>query len=179
MPSRRLHWPQLGETPMVLFETSQSVVFREAYPEDAPTLAQLHKSAFERDWSAGEFDKLLRANGTFAIMARRKPVLSTWRDVGFVLVREAAKEAEILTIGVEPASRKRGIGRRLLDEAGRRLYADRVNVLFLEVDEANQSAVGLYRTFGFRVVGERTGYYRASGERGESGMALVMRCDLR
>jgi len=163
----------------MLFETSQSVVFRPAFPEDAPVLAQLHKSAFARDWSSGEFDRLLRGPGAFAVLARRKPVFGAWRDVGFVLVREAGDEAEILTIAVDPANRNRGIGRRLLDEAGRRLYADRVSSLFLEVDEANAGAVSLYRKFGFHVVGNRKGYYPEAGEGGDSGMALVMRCELR
>ena len=49
--------------------------------------------------------------------------------------------------------------------------------MFLEVDEGNNAALGLYRKLGFRKVAERKGYY-AAGD-GQKSTALVMRLDLR
>ena len=64
-----------------------------------------------------------------------------------------------------------------MEDALRRLYRDGVATCFLEVDQANEPAMGLYRSLGFAVIGERKGYYQASGPGG--GTALVMRVQLR
>jgi ribosomal-protein-alanine N-acetyltransferase len=97
--------------------------------------------------------------------------------VGFVLVRVAADEAEILTIAVKRNARGRGYGRRLIEEALRRLYRDRVAACFLEVNRSNTAAVRLYRSLGFVVAGERQRYYSEGGD-GDT-TALVMRLQLR
>lgn len=49
--------------------------------------------------------------------------------------------------------------------------------MFLEVDNANTSAVGLYRKLGFKTVAERKAYYTARD--GSKSTALVMRRDFR
>jgi ribosomal-protein-alanine N-acetyltransferase len=48
--------------------------------------------------------------------------------------------------------------------------------MFLEVEDANRSAIGLYQTLGFIEVGRREGYYPKPS--GEAATALVMRRDL-
>ena len=90
------------------------------------------------------------------------------------MIRSTGEEAEVLTLAVSARQRRRGIGRRLMDEALRRLYHDRVPVLFLEVDETNAAARALYARTGFRVVGRRRDYYGS----GTGAAAVVMRADL-
>ena len=105
------------------------------------------------------------------------PIFSGRRLVGFVLVRVAADEAEILTIAVRPRDRRRGYGRMLMEEALRRLYRNGAAACFLEVDRGNGAAIALYRSLGYQPAGERKNYYRGGGA-GE-GTALVMRVQLR
>jgi ribosomal-protein-alanine N-acetyltransferase len=153
------------------------VFIEDAKPGDADALAEIHADAFARPWSAEDFAGLMRGNGVFALVLRRDSPIRGRRALGFVIVRSAADEAEILTIGVRGAGRRRGYGRMLMDEALRRLYRDRLASCFLEVDEANEPALGLYRKLGFAKVGSRKGYYQAAG--GEARTALVMRLQLR
>jgi [ribosomal protein S18]-alanine N-acetyltransferase len=145
--------------------------------EDADSLADIHADAFARAWSADEFAALAADPGVFALGLRRHSIFWPPRLVGFVLVRAAAEEAEILTIAVKTASRGRGLGRLLMDEALRRLYREGTESCFLEVDRDNPAAVGLYRSLGFETVGERKGYYYRLD--GPAGAALVMRLKLR
>ena len=143
---------------------------------DGATLERLHREDFSRPWSAAEFEGLLGQPTVFGFLAvpDGRP---RGEAVGFVLARLAAGEAEIITVAVQRAHRRQGLGRRLMDAVLRELHAHRAEALFLEVDEINAPAVALYRALGFREVGRREGYYQhASGPR--TG-ALVMRRDLR
>ncbi len=79
---------------------------------------------------------------------------------GFVLVRIAADEAEVLTFCVANGARRRGLGATLLDAACN-IARDRGGVqMFLEVSEGNPGAFALYQKRGFSVVGRRAAYYR-------------------
>lgn len=157
--------------------------------DDAEALSRLHALAFDAPgggWGAGEFASLLAQSAVFGHRAVRPapgplahpfqvfgaPAIRATPDArGFVLLREAAGEAEVLTIAVHPAWQGRGVGRLLMDAALRELYARRAEALFLEVDEGNAPALALYRRLGFAQVGRREGYYGGAA-------ALTMRLDL-
>ncbi|NMG40416.1 ribosomal protein S18-alanine N-acetyltransferase [Chelativorans sp. ZYF759] len=141
----------------------------------ADALATLHQDAFSRPWSETEFAALIAqeaVSGFIAIEIGR----AADPPAGFVLMRMAADEAEILTIAVAQAHRGRGIGWALMDAALRQMHADRMARVFLEVDEGNRAAIALYRRLGFTEVGRRPSYYAA--EEAGSGNALIMRRDL-
>ena len=144
---------------------------------DAEQLGEIHAAAFARTWSAHDFALLLAERNVIGLGLRRRSWFRGNRIVGFVLVRIAADEAEILTIAVHPYERRRGFGRLLMEEALRRLYRERVASCFLEVDRANAAAVGLYAALGYQVVGERKSYYGSSPS--GDGTALVMRVQVR
>lgn len=154
------------------------LVFEEAWSEDTERLASIHAAGFPgAAWSASDLAALLREESVFGVVARRANAFGTRSAVGFVLVRVAADEAEILTIAVAASHRRRGVGRALIEEAMRRLYRDRVACLFLEVDAGNAAALALYHRLRFEKVGERKGYYAHGTVPGAT--ALVMRADLR
>ncbi len=153
------------------------LIVDEATVADVAVMSTIHGAAFHRSWSDDEIAALLRDESILALVARRSSLFSAQRPVGFVIARKAADEAEVLTIAVLPDKQRRGIGRVLVENLLRRLYADRIAELFLEVDVANVAAVALYRRLGFREIGERTGYYR--DPTGNRSAALVMRRDLR
>ena len=79
--------------------------------------------------------------------------------VGWAGVRVVGVSAEILTVGVVPAARRRGIGRllvaALVEEARRRGATE----AFLEVRVDNDAARTLYAGLGWADVGRRRGYY--------------------
>lgn len=157
--------------------TPMPKVIEEAVDEDVGTLSEIHGRCFARVWSEDEISALASGAGVFILVARRASPFGTRRPLGFAILRVAADEAEVLTIAVDPSHRGRGYGRLLMEAATRRLYADRVEALFLEVDAANRPAVALYEALGFKSVGKRKGYYAEAED--SDGVALVMRCDLR
>ena len=91
---------------------------------------------------------------------------------GFILVRIAADESEVLTIGVVPEERKRGVGTELMTEAAKMAASQGAVCLFLEVGRQNIAARRLYGKLGFEQVGTRGHYYRRGGAPTEDACVL-------
>lgn len=145
--------------------------------DDSRAMADIHEKSFARPWSTEEIAALMEDHRIVQAIALRRRVGRGDRLLGFVMMRAAGGEAEILTIAVASGARRRGYGRRLMEEAGRRAYRDRAEALFLEVDQSNRGAIALYRSLGYETVAERARYYQ--GAPGGPGTALVMRLSLR
>lgn len=126
--------------------------------EELPALAALHAAAFPADpWDAKSLARLAALPGALCLVAGRPPA-------GFLLARAAADEAEVLTLAVSPAFRRRGLGGGLLAGLAGRLAALGCRRLFLEVAADNAAARALYGRAGFTEVGRRAGYYQPPGD---------------
>jgi len=140
---------------------------RPATRADGAALAQAHAAAFDEPWSADDILRFASDRGGFALVAEDGEALA-----GFILCRQMAGEAEVLTLAVRPEARRRGIGRALL-EAALALSTPTSSAMFLEVAADNPGAIALYQGAGFSVVGRRASYY---GRRDAPSVdALVMR----
>lgn len=146
-----------------------------ARPADFDTLEEIHAASFIAPWSADEQAALNEQPNVTTFVARRGTATASRRPVGFITVRRAADEAEVLTMAVHPRHRRAGVGRLLLEAALRHLYAERVSEVFLEVDPENDAALALYRRAGFEAVGERPDYYATANGRRK---AITMRLHL-
>jgi ribosomal-protein-alanine N-acetyltransferase len=129
---------------------------------DAARCAELERQLFPGDdpWSERAFRDELRM-GHHYLAARDGETLVGYAGIAFVASPPNA-EAEIHTIGVDPAYQRRGIGRELLH--GLLVVADAAAAtVFLEVRTDNDAARALYEAAGFMVVGLRKRYYQPSG----------------
>jgi ribosomal-protein-alanine N-acetyltransferase len=135
---------------------------------DAGPCADLHATSFAHSWPAPEFEALLADSACICDGMGEKGAVAA-----FILSRRAVDEAEVLTVVVDPSSRRTGCGQRLLGAHLARLASLGVARVFLEVEEGNVAALALYRRFGFSTEGRRKNYYaKADGSRGD---ALLMR----
>ncbi len=139
---------------------------RKAAPGEETALFALHAAATVDGWNAQSFASFVQSPGTFVLVHD---------DDGLIVVRMAAGEAEILTVGVLPAARRKGIGGALVRAAAGHAAARNCKDLFLEVGIENQAARALYTSLGFRQVGYRKAYYPKPGAPPED--ALVMKAD--
>jgi ribosomal-protein-alanine N-acetyltransferase len=126
----------------------------------ADLLAELHGACFAETggetWDARAFSDLLAMPGARAWTATAED----GAPAGFVLSRLAADEVEIITIGVVPAARRRGIARDLLARALAKAADEGAATAHLEVADDNTSARRFYRALGFAETGRRPGYYK-------------------
>lgn len=130
----------------------------------AEPLSLMHAACFPDDpWDASAFAQILALHGVFGYVA--------WLDAaplheipsGFVIARDLGGEAEILTVGVLPGMRRRGLGRSLLGAVVAQAGARRCFSVVLEVAADNAAARRLYEATGFVRVGMRPRYYRRGG----------------
>jgi ribosomal-protein-alanine N-acetyltransferase len=132
------------------------------------TMAALHAQCFDvpRPWSAPEIAQILQGPHAFAIQ----------ESAGFLLGRAVAGEAEILTLAVNPAARRQGIGRNLVQRFLVHAKERNAQTAFLEVAANNTAAIALYLVCGFCLSGLRRSYYQ--GPSGQNLDAIVMSCPL-
>ena len=136
--------------------------FEKITPAFADVLASLHQACFEKAWDKNAFLSLLCLPTTVGLV----------NDKGFILCSVCGDEAEILTIGVLPSERKKGIALALLTEMEFILKEMGVSYFFLDVNETNIPARNLYVKFGFKQVGVRKAYYK---EKGQAFDALLLK----
>lgn len=127
---------------------------RRAGAEDAGLLAAIHGTAFppHEAWSAQTMRTLVTLPGVTALLAE---------DFGCLLLRQAADEAEVLTLAVRPEARRRGVAAALMETGLVLLAAGGARRLLLEVAAENAAALALYGGLGFARAGERRDYYGA------------------
>jgi [ribosomal protein S18]-alanine N-acetyltransferase len=148
-----------------------SPLLRPVGPFDLELVAALHAGSFEEAWGVQAIAELLAMPGAFGLIIS-EPSDAGPQPAGFLLARIAADDCEILSIGIAPGKRRRGLARQLMGEATRLAAAAAARRIFLEVAEDNWAARRLYAALGFAPVGRRRNYYR----RGQSSVAaLTMR----
>jgi polysaccharide biosynthesis protein PslH len=154
---KRFDWRSIGLRQRALYREN-AVEIREATEDDLEAIAAIQSSSPEASqWTPVSY---LEHDCRVAV--------SHGRVVGFLVARATAKEdREILNIAVEPALRRAGIGRILMETV---LVEGRGMTWFLEVRESNEAAINLYKTLGFSAAGRRESYYHEPLE-----AAIVMR----
>ena len=134
------------------------VLLRDAIAPDLPRLHMIEVASNPSPWSeamlAGELSRpgarvrVLQADGVVA---------------GFCCTWLVADALQVLEVAVDPAARRRGFGRRLLDDARADARSRGAVVIQLEVRAHNAPAIALYEALGFVRVGLRRRYYRDDG----------------
>jgi ribosomal-protein-alanine N-acetyltransferase len=138
---------------------------------DAPLMAALHADCFARAWDASEMARFIESPETLCLIAATGDA-TVRAPGGFLIARKAAYEAELLTFGVVPASRRLGLGRALLAAATEVLRACGARRLYLEVESRNDAALALYRSLGAAEVGQRKAYYEHGADAAIFSLAL-------
>lgn len=129
---------------------SVSALIRTAALDDAPALASLHASAFPTPWPETDLQRLLLDPRSIGLICDGQ---------GFIVVKVAGDEAEVITLAVDPTARRQGVGRALVEAGAAAAKSAGANALFLEVADDNGGAIALYEGAGFQAVGRRRGYY--------------------
>ena len=127
---------------------------------DLDEVVAIELVSFTLPWSRGAFLYEMEQNRVARCWVMRERA----QVVGYMCVWEIGAEVHITNIAVHPGSRRRGIGRALLDHLVQDARQRGLHLIGLEVRPSNREARALYESFGFHVVGQRKGYYYDTGE---------------
>jgi len=144
--------------------------------EDLDSVMEIMEAAFGIEygeaWTRSQCAGILPMAGVCLMLADDG---ATGSAVGFSLFRSVANESELLLLAVSPDHRRRGVGRRLLQDFLGHARADGITRVHLEVRDGNP-AIRMYRHAGFEAIGRRRNYYR--GQDGSQFDALTFALEL-
>ncbi len=128
---------------------------RAARPADLARLVELERLC-EGD---GAWSENLVRDGLAGTMTSVSWLIEE-QQTGYAVLSVTGDIAEVQRIGVDPASRRAGLGRMLLEVAVQRATRAGADRLLLEVREDNVAALALYSAAGFAEIDRRARYYR-------------------
>lgn len=148
------------------------ITVRFAEPSDLDEMATIYAESFDALQPRLAVEQYLRPKGTWALVA----LMTTEQGeafAGYILMRNAADEAEVFSIGVAARFRQCGVGLALLHAMHGVAHIRGARIAYLEVGIDNKAARTLYSKAGYEIIGQRPDYYRNPG--GDRVMALVLR----
>ncbi len=141
---------------------------RHATVHDLPEMDRLEQESFNTPWSR----ELIRG----AIYNMRYDVRVIGLDeqdlLGFYIAHGAQRRGNLDNLVVDRSHRRRGYGRRLLDDWMQRSQRAGHTSLTLQVNVANKEAQTLYEGYGFRSRRLLKGYYTNGEDAYEMGVGL-------
>jgi ribosomal-protein-alanine N-acetyltransferase len=126
---------------------------------DLPQVIAIERRAFPTPWSLAMFVLELSKPSGICLAGI---TVDTRRIAGYLICARYDQVWHLMNVAVDPAVRRIGIGRALLEEMFER--AGRDSQFTLEVRTSNAPAIALYEQLGFRSAGTRPRYYRDTGE---------------
>ena len=133
-------------------------VVRPAALRDFERIVELERACFDGElaYSRRQLQYLVFSANSTTLVEEAAGVI---RGFIIVLYRTGSSVAGIETVNVNPLSRKKGVGRRLLAAAEKDIRRKRARRIRLEVSVTNRAAIALYETAGFHQVGVLKNYY--------------------
>jgi ribosomal-protein-alanine N-acetyltransferase len=144
--------------------------YRPANAFDLPVFVSLDKELFPYSpWSASQYKEEFSAPTRHFVVALDE----TESIIGYAGVfAPGGAEADVLTVGVIPDQRGKGIARKLMAQITDWAGQQGSTAMMLEVKVDNMEAIGLYESLGYSKLNIRKDYFGVGLD------ALVMRLDL-
>lgn len=146
------------------------ITYRQANAFDLPVFVSLDKELFPYSpWSASQYKEEFSAPTRYFVVA----IDEQQNIIGYAGVfAPGAAEADVLTIGVVPTERGKGIARQLMAMITDWASQHGSTAMMLEVKVDNVEAIGLYESLGYSKLNVRKDYFGAGLD------AVVMRLEL-
>jgi ribosomal-protein-alanine N-acetyltransferase len=146
------------------------ITYRQANAFDLAVFASLDKELFPYSpWSASQYKEEFSSPTRHFVVA----VDEAQNIIGYAGVfAPGGAEADVLTVGVIPSQRGKGVARQLMALITDWAKQQGSIAMMLEVKVDNSNAIGLYESLGYSKLNVRKDYFGAGLD------ALVMRLDL-
>lgn len=140
-------------------EKNSVLTYRRLQVEDAAAIAEMERQSFSDAWSEKSILETIQQKQAVCLMVEK-----AGRLAGYVLTYVVEGEGEIARIAVDRDRRHQGIGHFLMESLRKEYQEKSVEKILLDVRKSNQTARAFYEKEGFRVDGERPGFYEEPKE---------------
>lgn len=123
-------------------------------PTDLPGLWAIEQTLVG-PWPYGQIEEELTIGHGWQLVAKD----ADGQVLGYIFGSTVIDEAEIRKLAVAESSRRQGIANHLLTAACEHLTLLKITTCFLELRASNLAALQLYQKNGFKIIGQRQGYY--------------------
>ena len=121
------------------------------------------QSSTATHWPESEYRQAIASEATtvrrLVLVAQSVSTEGIRLILGFLVARRIGPEWELENIVIDPAARRRGLGKQLLEALLAEARETSSEAVFLEVRESNAAARALYISAGFQETGRRKSYY--------------------
>lgn len=135
-----------------------SLVLRAAHRSEAREIAAMSRLQVEHGlnwrWTAAKVRRQIEDRETMVLAASIDGVLQ-----GFAIMKFGDMEAHLLLLAVEPKSRRRGIGTRLVQWLEKSCETAGMQNIRLEVRASNSHAIRFYENLDYQRMGRIAAYY--------------------
>ena len=128
---------------------------------DLAAIERIERASYPTPWSRSMFASELAKPSSLSLGAFER---RTGELLGYLVISRYVDAWHVMNVAVDPAYRRRGIARMLLDELFQQTGGDGRRGYTLEVRVSNTGAIKLYEALGFRSRGVRRGYYTDNRE---------------
>ncbi len=137
------------------------MIIRPATAQDIPGIVAIQlKNPQAAQWQGSDYGRLAEDASAVLLVAEDE----AGQVLGFAAAQRVADEAELQNLAVDPEHQHQGIGQVLLHRVHCRLRAAGAKRVYLEARPSNESALALYLSSGYTIVGRRQDYYPAPPE---------------
>lgn len=154
----------------------EHITLRPAVPADARHIALMSRDLIESGlgwtWNTQKVEKAMRHPETITLVVTDR-MHGGDKPVAFAIMQFGDEHAHLSLLAVQPAHRRLGLARRMLDWLTESAATAGIAAIHLELRAANQGARRFYRSMGFNETAYIPGYYRGRE------MALRMLKELR
>lgn len=126
---------------------------------DLPEVLAIETASFPTPFTINLFRMELNLNVAHLFVIRKEA-----KVIGYVDFWRVGPEVHLITIGVHPDFRRRGVGTKLIEFMLGEARKNRVETVSLDVRPSNAAGLKLYEKFGFRQAGVRRRYYQDNDE---------------
>ena len=143
--------------------------FQPLSEERLEAVVALEQQAYDHPWTRSNFLDSVRAGYQGQLLVAGSSLL------GYFVAMKGVDEVHLLNLTVAPDCQGQGWGRVMLDALAQWARGQQAQWLWLEVRASNQRAQQIYTSHGFRMVGERKGYYPAGQGKREDAVVMSLK----
>jgi len=122
--------------------------------DDINSIADLERKTFTDAWTEQSIQGAFLQKQAFIVVSEMDDHV-----VGYCIMYYVLDEGEIARIAVDGSQRRKGIGRKILDEVKKACQEKGISRILLDVRESNTSARDFYESYGFQIDGVRKNFY--------------------